>query len=528
MNPGRAGGRRLRGSAAFALICAGLAALNLLLLWLLTTRAGWPYLWACAFNFVVFNLVGYRLNKASSFRLGGRVVWGEVLRWFTVKATSLALNLAAMAALVEYAGLSVLMASLLLSVALAPFNCLAHTLYTVAHRRPAWPGGPLRVLQVSAFFPAHGGGIEVVAAHLARVMVTHEVELAWMAGGPPAEWPAPGALPGVRVLPAGGIDLLERRLGLPAPLWGPRALATLWREVGRAQVVHLHDYLYQPTLMAFCFSRLRRRPVVLTQHVGNIPFASAAASLLLRTLHATLGSWVLRGCAQVVFVGEPVRREFQARMRFARPALLIPNGVDHERFHPPPGEPAAGPLRALFVGRFVEKKGLVLLQQVVAEPGLDWTFVGQGPLSPASWPEPARGVVRLLGPLGPDGVAQAMREADLLVLPSTGEGFPLVVQEALACGTPVLVSQEVAEAFPVRDPRCVFGVELRVQDPASALREALRVRAGEPVALRAARAAATELARQWSWPSCAKAYLGVYRQVLGLDPAPGSPAAPAA
>lgn len=528
MNPGRAGGHRLRGFAAFALIGAGLAALNLLLLWLLTSRAGWPYLWACAFNFVVFNLVGYRLNKAFSFRLGGRVVWREVLRWFTVKAASLALNLAAMAALVEYAGLSVLMASLLLSATLAPFNFLAHTLYTFAQGRPASGEGPLRVLQVSAFFPAHGGGIEVVAAHLARALVAHEVELAWMAGGPAAEWPAPGALPGVRVLTAGGIDLLERRLGLPAPLWGLRALATLWKEVGHAQVVHLHDYLYQPTLMAFVFSRLRGRPVVLTQHVGHIPFASAAASALLRALHATLGRWVLRGSEQVVFVGEPVRREFQARVRFARPALLIPNGVDHARYHPPAGSPAPGPVRAVFVGRFVEKKGLAWLQQVVAEPGLAWTFVGRGPLSPASWPEPARTAVRLLGPLGPEGVAQAMREADLLVLPSTGEGFPLVVQEALACGTPVLVSQEVAEAFPVRDPRCVFAVELRVPDPVAALRQALRARADDPVALRAARAAATELARQWSWPACSAAYLAVYRQVARPGTAPKPPAPPAA
>ncbi|MFT3818378.1 MAG: hypothetical protein QM750_12215 [Rubrivivax sp.] len=66
----------------------------------------------------------------------------------------------------------------------------------------------------------------------------------------------------------------------------------------------------------------------------------------------------------------------------------------------------------------------------------------------------------------------------------------------LACGTPVLVSREVALAFPARDERCVFDVDLQVADPAAMLRQALDTLAAYPARLRAARSAARQLASQ--------------------------------
>ncbi|MET0901746.1 MAG: glycosyltransferase, partial [Acidimicrobiales bacterium] len=50
-----------------------------------------------------------------------------------------------------------------------------------------------------------------------------------------------------------------------------------------------------------------------------------------------------------------------------------------------------------------------------------------------------RPVPNLVG-IDVDGLAALMRGADLLCLPSLGEGFGLPVAEAMACGTPVVVS----------------------------------------------------------------------------------------
>lgn len=376
------------------------------------------------------------------------------------------------------------------------------------------PPSPRRVLQVSAFFSAHGGGIEVVAGKLAHQLAASGVRVLWMAGGPRNERPA-GPLPsGMEIDQAGSADLLEHRLGLPFPLWGLRSVVRLWRHAGGADVVHVHDYLYVPSLLAAAFAKLRGKPVVVTQHVGDIPFRSTAARALLGGLNRSLGRLVLACANQAVFVGRPVQEYFARFVRFRRAPLLIANGVDHQRYHPVHRSCAKPrPVHVLFVGRFVEKKGIALLRGCVDLPNTRWTFIGRGPLSPGDWEVPGSDM-DVLGALPAEMVVPHYQQADLLVLPSTGEGFPLVVQEALACGTPVLVSREVAAAFPATNSRCVFDVELRVPDPARALRDALEALVSQPALLHEARGHAGALAAQWSWDTCASQYLATYRAVL--------------
>ena len=91
---------------------------------------------------------------------------------------------------------------------------------------------------------------------------------------------------------------------------------------------------------------------------------------------------------------------------------------------------------AVFVGRFVQKKGLGVLKALDGCAGCDLRDGGFRPYRTAGWNLPN---VRLLGILKPAEIGELFRAADMMLLPSVGEGYPLVIQEAMACGLPVFV-----------------------------------------------------------------------------------------
>ena len=180
---------------------------------------------------------------------------------------------------------------------------------------------------------------------------------------------------------------------------------------------------------------------------------------------------------------------------------------------------AGGPLRLLCVARLERYKGIDVLLRAAAAAraaGVDFELRLAGDGSERSSlvrlaQELGLTDVTFLGALPPEAVAAALQSADLMVLPSRGEGLPVSVVEAMAGGRPVLATRAGGTSEVVQDG--VTGVLVEPDRP-DQLADALALLAADRAGLqRMARAA--RLAWEtggWSPEAVRTRVLALYRE----------------
>jgi glycosyltransferase involved in cell wall biosynthesis len=368
----------------------------------------------------------------------------------------------------------------------------------------------------SAYAPAVGGVEELTHRLANQLRASGDAVEVWTIRHP-RTLPADEVIDGVRV----------RRFVLPLPSARPGALARFplacidaRRALAAAEAEFRPDVLHVQCFSAngayaTSLAARRRVPLVVTLQGETVmdDHDIYDRSVLLRHAlrRALRRADAVTGCSQ--FVLDDAGERFGLS---PRKGTVVPNGVELGGDHPPRSLRLPFERFVLGLGRAVPNKGFDLLLAAFARlaprhPGLG-LLIGGGGRACAALADQAAALgiadrVSLPGSLDRGGVAWAMANAEVFVLPSRVEPFGIVVLEALRACCPTVVSCHGGASEIVRHER-----EGLVADPfdASALSRAIeRLLQDRQLALTLAEAG-RERAAEFSWVRIASRYRQIY------------------
>jgi len=286
------------------------------------------------------------------------------------------------------------------------------------------------------------------------------------------------------------------------------------------------DLYHEPSLWPLAFNG----PTVITLHdLTHLHYPETQPPARLREIERRLTDGVQR--ARLILTDSQYVAD-EAQACFGLPAerfVVAPLGVA-ARFRPRAPEAINQVLKAhgvevqeyfLCVGTLEPRKNLTLALRAHAR--LPETVRQRFPLliaGMAGWQRDqfndelraslAAGQVCLLGYLPDEDLAQLLAGARALVFPSLYEGFGLPVLEAMASGTPVILTRHSAMPEVAADA----GNYIEPDDP-DTLRDAMNRLIDDPAHWQACREAGLQRAKLFSWERCAKVTARAYRQAMG-------------
>jgi glycosyltransferase involved in cell wall biosynthesis len=278
--------------------------------------------------------------------------------------------------------------------------------------------------------PTSTGGSERVAREVNRRLAGSVAQLTVLTAQPRPSFVDAG----VGVVRLDPIDL-SRVLGAQFS-----ASTSYYRTADRAldhldpNVLCTHSLHFHGSIVAARLARRRGIPLVSVAHVGDMANVRGLTRHLASAQELAIGRWILRSSSAVIAVSEAVRSHSIDLGADPSRVIVVPNGVDHTRFHPT-SEPEERVPHVVFVGRLIANKGPMTLveatQRLMDRGGpIRVTLVGDGPLE-EQVRRASRGLpISVVG--RSDDVPSWIRRATVVVRPSLTEGMPLAVLEAMA------------------------------------------------------------------------------------------------
>ena len=292
------------------------------------------------------------------------------------------------------------------------------------------------------------------------------------------------------------------------------AFRILLKESFHFDVIHCHGALTALFLSIFLG---RRVPVVYTMHdaspwIAHYPGIHRRAFRKLAYLMIDVPC--LRSVRQVIAVSPTLRDEARRLGTSPSRVTFIPNGITIPSLRNSPRETGYG----LFVGQLVPRKRVDLLVKAaseLADQNIRFVVVGDGPerlrLAQLSERLGVSDRISFTGYVDDAALANYYSGALFFVFPSSAEGFPIVVLEAMSYGLPV-----IATGATVYSSILLHGASLVFKSgDMNELKKAIENISSDHKLREKLSSSATSAARKhFSWEAVAKRVLSVYEQVL--------------
>ncbi|MFA6046111.1 MAG: glycosyltransferase [Phycisphaerales bacterium] len=385
----------------------------------------------------------------------------------------------------------------------------------------------MHILHVINTLDPKTGGPPAVATRLAAAQASlgHEVGIVCYAD-PAADARIASSLAPIPGMSAVTIHTIAPEVGGRGRLVAPNAHAWFDANFPKQSFIHIHGVWDRLLLRAARAAARLRVPYVIVPH-GMLDPWSISGQGIAKTIKKRVGLLVayrsMLAKAAFVHVLNPYEAAAIKAFNLPAPTEIIPNGIFEAEVSP---LPAPGAFRAkhpelgadpyvLFLSRVHFKKGLDFLVEAfatlsAAHPALRLVIAGpdDGYLATLKELIQRAGVadhVHVVGPLyGTDKLA-AFIDATAFCLPSRQEGFSVAILEAMACGIPVVITEECR--FPQVGPAGAgFVVPLGAAHTAAALGRVLKL--PDPKAMGAK--GRDLVLSQFTWPRIAEQTIEAY------------------
>lgn len=320
----------------------------------------------------------------------------------------------------------------------------------------------MKILQViSSFYPAFSyGGPVKVSFELSKKLVEkgHKVTVyttdAYNAYSRLKNYKNPEIIDGVEVFRFRNVSNKLAHMNFP---FAPGMALALRKEIEKFDIIHLHEYRSLQATFVHSYAVKHQVPYVLQAH-GALSFFYQKKGLK-KAYDNFSGNQLLRDASRVIALTN--LEAYQCKSTGVNPSKIeiVPNGVDLSEFNnlPEKGEFCkehpipAGENVILFLGRIHSIKGIDLLIDAFSElikelDNVMLVLVGPNDgyllnLKNKIHKLNLTDKVLIAGPMYGREKLKAFVDADVYVLPSIYETFPMTILEAFACGTPVVTTE---------------------------------------------------------------------------------------